>query len=705
MNASQTGRGWPPQEEENDFARVIREIYRNFGADDGGEWIALDNNNRYFRVDRETESGSMMTPEEFQRGPIETPNPISRSSDSSSYRLLPGLVQREPEQPTWTPQSGSYRDFRITSLLNHARPVASQAIVNELTHDLFEYVLPEIRRLPGNSDFHFSSTDSLRPTYLGRSSDNPVGAAGATLANLGDSFVALGNALQSIGRLWQDSGSAEQSQHDQSSLEQQSRTALRVLAELSMASPLAVPFLQSNLDNAASQTQQQQPQQPQPTTANARDDNNNSNGQNIVNENQMRILALQGRRVRRYHAFQQMIDAGVEPIGNGMAATLELHISPIAPPTILHPHLMQVMRRMQQHGQNEQQQQQQSQAQQQPQQTQQPQAQQQQPQAQQQTQPQGQQLNPALEIFRRMMQLSAGGGRNETSGDGSGENSGNDTANNARNPRSVRFMPNAQAVEIVMEHIMPLGGDPQTNSASRAQSRNQSSASQQQRQEQQQEPSPPRGSNQPSQTENGAPVELSGTADHSVTLGSQSARSDRSVGSTTTEYSNNNNPFVQGPRIFGVPLASPHSQQQQQHLQPMDSILQQQLARATNPFSTAMLFLGAEPGSTTSNTSRRASVSSSTNGTQSIDGARGSASEGAGVTNNQPATTEHSTAAGASAEPSSSSSSTAAAPRTGETRGRTSSSSESDTNTGGCSQHGASGSCKRHRSCDGTENN
>ncbi|PIA16538.1 hypothetical protein COEREDRAFT_81205 [Coemansia reversa NRRL 1564] len=677
MNAPQTGGGPSPQQQQQAGGeRVIREIHRNFGANDGGEWIALDQNNRYFLIDREAEPGSLLTLEEFQRGPIETSNPISRSSESSSYDPLPGLVRMEPAQSTSeSSQSQSYRDTRMSRLLDQARTAPSQALVNELTHDLFDYVMPAIRRLPGDNDFRFSTTDSLRPTYLERTSDNPVGAAGASLANLGDAYIALGNALQSIGRRWQADRGSEQSQHDEGALEQQSRNALRVLAELSLTGPLAVPLLQSNLSDTASQSQQE------PTTDDARDGNENLNGQNMVSENQVRILTSRARRNHRYHAFEQMIDAGSEPAGSSGAATVELHISPIGPSAGFPPQIMQAMRMMQQHGQNEQQQQQQQQT-----------------QAQEQAQTQQQEPHANLDALQHMFQQNSGSDRNETNAGSRGENFGNNTANTSRIPRSVRFMPNAHAVELVIERIGPFGAGSHPNSASRVQSRDQSSVSQQQ----QQESSLPHGSNQPSQTTSRVPTEQAGAADHSVALGSQSARSDRSIGSTTTEYSNSNNPFMHVPRIFGASPASILSPpQQQQYPQPVDTILQQQLARATNPFSTAMIFLGAEPGSTTSNTSRRASVSSSTNGTQNIGDAVANTSEHADATTNQPAPTNSNTTDAACAEPSLSAG--PVAPRTGETRGRTSSTSESDVNTGGCDSRGASGSSKRHRACDGAE--
>ncbi|KAJ2084244.1 hypothetical protein H4R24_000186 [Coemansia sp. RSA 988] len=682
MNMPQMGGSPSTQRQGADGERVIREVHRNFGANDGGEWIAVNQNNRYFRIGREAEPGSHLTPEEFQRGPIETSNPISRSSESSSYEPLPGLVRMEPAHSTSensqpeSLQPESYRDVRISRLLDQARTAPSQALINELTHDLFDYVMPEIRRLPGNNDFRFSTTDSLRPTYLEQSSNNSVGAAGASLANLGDAYIALGNALQSIGSQWQAGAgdSEQQGQRDASAPEQQSRSALRILTELSLTSPLAVPLLQSNPVNPDSQSQQQ------PTADNARDENNISNGQSIVNENQVRILTSRARRNHRYHAFEQMIDASSHPVGRGGAATLEVHIGPIGSSAVSHPQIMQAMRMMRQNGPNDQQQ---------------PQAQQGQSQAQ---QPQTQGAHNIADILQRVYQHNASSGRNVTSGGGNAEGSANDTANAARISRSVRFMPTPNAGGLVMERIISSGADSHTIPAPSAQPRNQTSASQQ---EQQQEPSPPHANSQSSQTTNESPVYSAGAAEQSVTLGSQSGRSDRSVGSTTTEYSNSNNPFVHGPRIFGPLSGSIHSQHQ--HPQPVESILQQQLARATNPFSTAMVFLGAEPGSTTSNTSRRASVSSSTNDAQNIGDTRGDASEGADATTNPSIAAGCSTTDAANAEPSSSA--TAAAPRTGETRGRTSSSSESDVNVGGRNCGGASGSSKRHRACDGAEDN
>ncbi|KAJ2307534.1 hypothetical protein IWW54_004357, partial [Coemansia sp. RSA 2705] len=79
----------PPSAEH--VQRTIRDVYRNFGADDGGEWMAASAGGQYFRIDREAAPGSQLTREEFARGPIRAPNPVSSSSSMAAYEPLPGV--------------------------------------------------------------------------------------------------------------------------------------------------------------------------------------------------------------------------------------------------------------------------------------------------------------------------------------------------------------------------------------------------------------------------------------------------------------------------------------------------------------------------------------------------------------------------------------------------------------------------------------
>ncbi|KAJ2765898.1 hypothetical protein IWQ57_004595, partial [Coemansia nantahalensis] len=227
--------------------RTIREVHRNFGADDGGEWVALTHGGQYYRIDHEAEPGRLLTDDELQRGRTTTNYPVSSSSDFAAYELLPGIVPRTTSTATpAAPADGPARD-RFVRMLEHVRVRPSPAQVNELSHDLFEYVLPAIRAAPGRGDFRFGASDSLHPTYLARTTPNPVAATGAVLSNLGDAFVELGRSLQAVGAGWQAHGGPAQDAAESARLEEQAQSALRIFSELAVAAPLAIPFLQARL--------------------------------------------------------------------------------------------------------------------------------------------------------------------------------------------------------------------------------------------------------------------------------------------------------------------------------------------------------------------------------------------------------------------------------------------------------------------------
>ncbi|KAJ2136450.1 hypothetical protein IW136_003902 [Coemansia sp. RSA 678] len=173
----------------------------------------------------------------------------------------------------------------------------------------------------------------------------------------------------------------------------------------------------------------------------------------------------------------------------------------------------------------------------------------------------------------------------------------------SRVPRAVRFMPNASTFEVVVERVVAPASGPHTDSSNPAPT---ASAPQ---------------SEQPQQRANArddlasgglaaeANANLFDAVERLSTFGSQSARSDRSNNSTTTEYSNStgNEPMMRAPRIFGFHMGSNGMQPPQNH--GLGNLIEEIMSRTSNPFSTASVFLGAESGSTTS-TTRRASVSS-----------------------------------------------------------------------------------------------
>ncbi|KAJ1735657.1 hypothetical protein LPJ61_000415, partial [Coemansia biformis] len=287
--------------------RIIRQTHRNFGADDGGEWIATNQNGQFFRIGREAEPGRSLTDDELRHGLVSTPNPISRSSNSDAHEPLPGVIPRAASR-TGPPGSSARR--QLARVLDHAQAEPSQALVNELTYDLFEYALPAIRAAPGNGDFRFGSSESLRPAYMSRASASPVAAAGGVLINLGDAFVELGRLLQAVGAGWQAHGASGRGEGDSELLEQQAQGALRVFSELAVSGPLAVPLLQARLARSPTQSQaaSQSNSARQPGRGSSRSSNTpRADGQSMVSDQQLRIANSHARRSDRYRAFRQMV--------------------------------------------------------------------------------------------------------------------------------------------------------------------------------------------------------------------------------------------------------------------------------------------------------------------------------------------------------------------------------------------------------------
>ncbi|KAJ1732398.1 hypothetical protein LPJ61_002068 [Coemansia biformis] len=166
-----------------------------------------------------------------------------------------------------------------------------------------------------------------------------------------------------------------------------------------------------------------------------------------------------------------------------------------------------------------------------------------------------------------------------------------------------------------------------------------------------------------------------------TTPGPQSVRSDHSSGSMATEYSTTTvgDPATRVLHVFGPSMPGTQTQS-------IDSLFQQLLTRTGNPFSTASVFLGAEPGHA-AHSSRRTSTSSSAN-----SGVRPGSDAGTGAPGNAGAR-----ARGLPEEPARSA---AAVPRTGNTRTRTLSSSSNGADAGVGSRGSVAGSSKRHRAND-----
>ncbi|KAJ2835964.1 hypothetical protein J3B01_003174 [Coemansia erecta] len=650
------------EEQRERLRRTIHDVHRNFGANNGGEWIAVNPNGQYYRVGREAVVGSQMTDEEFERGPIETPNPVTSSSTIAAYEAIPGLIPAESITSASSDAAASNRSAHMAGL---ARAEPSQALANELAYDLFENVMPRIRNIPGNSHYHFSTSESMTPTYVSQSSANPIGTVGRSLTNLGDAFVELGRSLQALGTEWQ-------MQYFDETIQQQAQSTLQLLNELAVVSPMAVPFLQARLTNDPVQAE------PARTTGSENTSNENGNrratsasGVPVVAEHQRRTISSHFRRIRRRRAYGVMLGAAPvdqpnHPFSGPSSSMLELHIEPIlfplgGPPT---PHGPQRESRaipqmiMQHLGQF-------------------------QPPHTGSDMGSGAARDSSAPDIRTNSATSAGRNSSTTS---------TTSTDGSRVPRAVRFMPNASTFEVVIERVVAPASGPPTDSSNPA-----LTASAPQSEQPQQ-----RANVRDDAASGGLAAEANANLFDAVerlsTFGSQSARSDRSNNSTTTEYSNStgNEPMMRVPRIFGFHMGSNGMQPPQNH--GLGNLIEEIMSRTSNPFSTASVFLGAESGSTTS-TTRRASVSSNAGVPQTTNTAQVAVgnSETTEVVTSRPLDNEDND--DDNRPPSIDSAIEAETSRAGETRGRALSISSTDfADADECSRRANSVANKRQRS-------
>ncbi|KAJ2508199.1 hypothetical protein IWW47_000736 [Coemansia sp. RSA 2052] len=227
-----------PQSLQDYMQRVIFGVHRDFGADNGGEWVASTADSLYYRIDREASPGSPLTDEELRRGNIQGQNPVSQGSNVDAYLPIPGLASYDDQQP-----------LRQSEYLS-ARAQASRAQANELSFEMFESLLPALRRLPGHEDYSFGSTASSRPRYLSRATPNQIEVVGGSLSGLGDAFVEFGRSLQSVGTQWQNRNNL---QPDTAYSPEQMQNHLQALRQLITTASVASPFLQTTLAQASSE--------------------------------------------------------------------------------------------------------------------------------------------------------------------------------------------------------------------------------------------------------------------------------------------------------------------------------------------------------------------------------------------------------------------------------------------------------------------
>ncbi|KAJ2101199.1 hypothetical protein GGI16_003511, partial [Coemansia sp. S142-1] len=173
-----------PQFAQDIVHRQIYGIIRDFGADNGGAWVASTANSQYYNIDREVAPGSFLTAEEFRRGSIQGADPVSQGSNIDAYLPIPGLVSNDDQLLPLSER-----------LSSRAQPSRAQA--NELLYELRENLLSALRRLPGHENYNYSSMSSPPSRYLGRTATDQIEVVGEALGGLGDAFIELGRSLQS----------------------------------------------------------------------------------------------------------------------------------------------------------------------------------------------------------------------------------------------------------------------------------------------------------------------------------------------------------------------------------------------------------------------------------------------------------------------------------------------------------------------------
>ncbi|KAJ2821301.1 hypothetical protein FBU31_004951, partial [Coemansia sp. 'formosensis'] len=236
LNRLRTG---VPQSDLEARQRVIQGISRDFGADNGGEWVASTAGPLSYVINREAAPWSSLTEEEFRRGGVRDMDSVSRGSNVDAYMPIPGLVSNDSQLS----RQSEHPPFRAQ---------ASRAQANELVYELRENLLPALRRLPGHENYDYSSTSPSGPHYLGQATTNPIEVVGEALSGLGDAFVELGRSLQSVGSQWQNRNSL---QPGAAYSPEQMHNILQALRQLVRTTSVTTPFLQTTL----AQTPSEQP--------------------------------------------------------------------------------------------------------------------------------------------------------------------------------------------------------------------------------------------------------------------------------------------------------------------------------------------------------------------------------------------------------------------------------------------------------------
>ncbi|KAJ2550877.1 hypothetical protein EV175_003902 [Coemansia sp. RSA 1933] len=637
--------------------------------------------------------------------------PLNERSPAETFQAIPGTTPIPHRMDIQLPSTGAYlAHTTLQEIPEPERLPPTVAQANELIYDLFTHVLPSIRRHPEHEGFQFSTTDSTSPTFISSSAPDPIRGAGGALINLGDAFTELGRSLREVGQGWQahnsstdaDDISGSAAMRNNSSLVR-TQAVLHTLIQLMHVSPLAVPFLQSTI----ARTHGSEPQMHANSSGSSDPTSANTSSGRRTDDTQPNNASERGyqdsmhRRARRHNALVNLVvDTNRTQDRNNVhanpfsAAFGNAGIS-IIPSIFIEPNFAEHSR--------------------------------------------DRTDNSARNLDTRTSSTTGNAGSSTNSGSNissatrnaaHGERSG--ASGLIGNPfgtarvvhRTMRSIGGNHVIEAIIQQIgVPEHQEPSTSAGMpplNIQTNQLNQQHQQQRQQQQQQRQQQR---QPS--EHNAHVEInisngafpsqstaSSVSDNDVitptsadgsngfysflerlrTLSNRNtAPSDRSNTSTTTEYSTGNGvSSARTQRMFtinGGVLGSPSVQQTQ----------------AMNPFSFASMFLGVEPGSTR-NTSRRTSLSSNVGGGN--DASTGPVEARAAHGNASNNNVQMTSGSGAESAPAVASSSIAAVDRrTGETRPRGLSSNALDSShgEGSSSSRSSSGSNKRHKANDASE--
>ncbi|KAJ2882386.1 hypothetical protein FB639_002401 [Coemansia asiatica] len=589
---------------------LVSSVFRDFGRDDGGQWVAMVPERGYIPIDYEAIAGTQLTEEELARDPVPFADnsPQFVASPDSAYAPIPGLSRIQ--DPGYNGSSSSHRIAELPS----------RALANELVYNLRDRVLPEIRRLPGLQSFNFSS---VRPEYLSQSTSDPVGAAGTGISALGDAFVEIGRALRTVGGQWQsaDTVSAETAYSPDHML-----SLVQAVSNAALAASVATPFLRSTpVQLAQSRTVSWE------DTSDREDESNDGSSrrtQYIIANNLQRnyrrlaqsMLMLNNPRTPEdrppqtgtrlspvesaLHSLHTNFSGLDDAFGRSSASGASAGAGGNAASVIYGDSLMrrwqrQWQRRLGQQRRSSARQQQQSQRQQ-----------------------QASQNNSSSSE-----NTGSGGSRDNTntasaSASTSPGTINNNSSNSSNNASLNNFVSNLEEriSQILQGHSAPFSGDHPVeieveaismpsvgfhilNSAGSSNQPNATESAETQIQDRDQQQQADILSNSDATDISSADMHRSGSPenvafgfiDRAGAVGSQTARSDRSNFSTTTEYSTNNGPSTRVPRILNFGANGFGSQL------PGFGLI-------SNPFPLASVFLGTE--SSSSSTTRRTSISS-----------------------------------------------------------------------------------------------